>query len=287
MIRPTTRLATFGTAILAALMLFAPANAGAQDYFVPKAPARPAPPRPAARPPVQRPAPVPQFAPPQAPSAGPSAEIDTPPIQFPVPPVPALPPLAKGTPPPLATMGVIDVPEVMRNSTAAQQIDRVIGDRREKVSQDAQKEQAAWRSMQQELGNQRTTMSNDQIRAKERQLQERITSAQRQFRERNIIIQESAQIALNQIQAVLIGVIRQVAESRGMNLVLHRQQVALNVNEFDITKQVADELNRILPTVQIPPDGEVPTAQLPVQLAPAATVPSPAKPAMAPAPAKK
>ena len=284
MIRSTTRLAARGTVILAALLLFAPTGAGAQGFFVPKPAARPAS-HPAARPPTPRPAPLPQFAPPQAPPGGPSTEIDPPPIQFAVPPVPALPPLAKGTPPPLATLGVIDVPEVMRSSTAAQQIDRVIGARREKVSQDAQKEQAAWRSMQQELGNQRTTMSTDQIRTKERQLQERITSAQRQFRQRNVIIQESAQVALNQIQAVLIGVIRQVAESRNMNMVLHRQQVALNINEFDITKQVADELNRILPSVQIPPDGEVPTAQLPVKLAPTALVPPPAPTAPVP-PAK-
>ena len=40
-----------------------------------------------------------------------------------------------------------------------------------------------------------------------------------------------------------------------MNLVLHRAQVALNVNEFDITEQVAEQLNKILPSVLIPPDG--------------------------------
>ena len=46
----------------------------------------------------------------------------------------------------------------------------------------------------------------------------------------------------------------QVAESRGMNLVLHRSQVALNVQEFDITDAVVIQLNKALPTVQIPPD---------------------------------
>ena len=158
--------------------------------------------------------------------------------------------MPKGSPSPTAVIGVIDVPDVMRASTAAQQIDRVIGERREKVSQDAQKEQAAWRDIQQTLGNQRSTMSPDQIRARERELQERITSAQRQFRQRNLIIQEAAQVSLNQIQAVLIAVIRQVSESRSMNLVLHRQQVALNINDFDITNQVAAELNRILPSVK-------------------------------------
>ncbi len=80
-----------------------------------------------------------------------------------------------------------------------------------------------------------------------------------------------------------MAVIRQVSESRGMNLVLHRQQVALNVNEFDITNQVAGELNRILPSVSIPPDGVAPTAQLPVQLAPGALV-AVGAPGAAPAP---
>ncbi len=59
---------------------------------------------------------------------------------------------------------------------------------------------------------------------------------------------------------MLVAVIRQVAESRGMNLVLHRAQVALNVNEFDITDQVAEQLNKLLPSVDVPPDGVSPSA---------------------------
>ncbi len=55
-----------------------------------------------------------------------------------------------------------------------------------------------------------------------------------------------------------IAVIRQVSESRGMNLVLHRSQVALNVNEFDISEQVAEQLNKLLPSVNVPADGVSP-----------------------------
>lgn len=295
MTRPMTTAAMLG---MAAMLVLSPTAARSQDYFVPNQPRAAQPGRAPARqaaPPVQRQVQQPDMAQQQAGGVAPGGEMDPPPVQFPVPPVPELPALPKGNPSPTAVIGVIDVPDVMRASTAAQQIDRVIGERREKVSQDAQKEQAAWRDIQQTLGNQRSTMSPDQIRSKERELQERITSAQRQFRQRNLIIQEAAQVSLNQIQAVLIAVIRQVSESRSMNLVLHRQQVALNINDFDITNQVASELNRILPTVSIPPDGVAPTAQLPVQLAPGAlvavgaTAPA-ATPAAAPAaasPAKK
>jgi hypothetical protein len=52
---------------------------------------------------------------------------------------------------------------------------------------------------------------------------------------------------------VLIAVIRQVSEARGMNLVLHREQVALNVNAFDITDDVVTQLNKLLPSVPVPP----------------------------------
>ena len=40
-----------------------------------------------------------------------------------------------------------------------------------------------------------------------------------------------------------------------MNLVLHRAQVALNINEFDITDQVAEQLNKVMPSVAIPAEG--------------------------------
>ena len=265
---------------LAAVAVVQPGLAQAQDYFIPgqNRPAAPAGPRQTAPSrPVQR-APV-QVAPPMQQQ---QQEAEQPMPQVALPPVPELPALPKGNPPPAAVIGVMGVPEVMHASSAAQLVEKVIGERREKLNADAQKEQATWRDMQQTLANERTKLSPDQIRARERDLQERITNAQKTFRDRNRIIQEAAQVALGQIERTLIGVIRQVAESRGMNLVLHRAQVALNVNEFDITDQVAEQMNKILPTVAIPADGVSPVAQAPAPgTAPTAT-PASAPPAAPP-----
>lgn len=262
-------------AMVAALLAWAPMTAHAQDYFVPK-PHQAAPSRPAPRP-AQRPAPVQHPAEPATPevATGPVAGTE-PTVSVELPPVPDLPPLPRGVAPPTAVIGVLGVPEVMRASTAAQTVDKVIGQRREKLNQDAQKEQGVWRELQQQLANQGSTMSPEQRRTKERELQDRITKAQNEFRERNRIIQAAAQYSVAQIERTLVAVIRQVADSRGMNLVLHRAQVALNVNEFDITEQVAAQLNKILPNVIIPPDGVDP-ATMPhtaaATAAPAAPVP--------------
>ncbi len=207
--------------------------------------------------------------------------------QLPSVPVPDLPPLPKGATPPAAVIGVLGVPEIMRASTAAQQVEKTIGERRERLNEDAQKEQAAWRDLQQQLAAQRASLSADQVRVKERELQERITNAQKSFRDRNRIIQEQAQYSLGQIERTLIGVIRQVSESRGMNLVLHRAQVALNINEFDITDQVTQQMNKVMPSITMLADGVSPITQAQAQApapAPAPTTPTPASaPPAAPA----
>ena len=291
-----TRSAAVAAALLALGPLVHRTPAAAQQnpgYFIPpgagSGPAnRPAPSRPASRPAP----PAVQVAPPSlgagagaGAGAGPN---EPPPLQVQLPPLPDLPALPRGPAPPAAVIGVLGIPDIMHASTAAQQVEKLIGERREKLNEDAQKEQATWRDLQQALANQRASLNADQIRTKERELQERITNSQRQFRDRNRFIQEAAQVGLAQIERMLIATIRQVAESRGMNLVLHRAQVALNINEFDLTDTVVEQMNKTLPSVTLPPDGVSAVAAQatpPAQAAPPAAQPAAPAPAVAPAPA--
>jgi Skp family chaperone for outer membrane proteins len=170
--------------------------------------------------------------------------------------------LTGGTVPPTAVIGVLGVPDVMRASSAAQVTEKVIGARKEKLRIDVERAQATWREMEQQLQNEAPKLTPEQGRAKERALRDRVNADRSALQARNRIIQEAGQVALGQIERTLIAIIRQVADSRGMNLVLHRSQVALNVQEFDITDAVVAQLNRTLPTVQIPPE-DVDPATLP------------------------
>ncbi len=219
-------------------------------WFVPKGGSAAAPgAQPAPARPMPRPLPTPELD-----TAAEQADV-APPANMPMPPMPDIPAVPTSPPPPAAVIGVIGVPEVMRASTAAQAVEKAINERREKLNSDAQKEQAVWRDLQQSLLNQRATLTPEQGRAKERELQDRVNAAQKKFRERNAVIQQAAQYSLSQIERVLVQIVQRVAAARGINLVLHRTQVAMNANEFDITLQVTGELNKILPAVVIPPDG--------------------------------
>ena len=261
MFRSTGTILLAGTLLLQAPLLVTAAHAQQNGgWFVPKSsqPAEASAPARHRDRPQQRPAPEP------VPSALPAqdeqqqqAQAQGPQVQpvLPLPPIPSLTDLPKGSSPPPAVFGIISVPEVMHASSAAQQVEKVLGARRDKLNGDAQKEQAGWRESQQQIQAAAKGLTQEQVQTRVRALQARVQAAQKDFRNRNRIIQEAAQVAIGQIERELVQVIKQVSASHGMNFVLHREQVALNMPEFDITPQVVNQLNSTLPSVFIPADG--------------------------------
>jgi Skp family chaperone for outer membrane proteins len=242
--------------------------------------------RPAASP-AARPAPRPAPGPAAAPGPGPlTGDVggepggNPPPLQVQLPPAPEIPAIAKGQATPAAIVGILSVPDVLRISTAYQAAYKDLNVRGQKLNEDAQKEQATLRELQQAYVADRPKLTPEQIRAKEKELQDRATDAQRRFGERNRIIQEAGQYVMMQINRTMEQVAQQVALSRGINLVLNRAQILGTTADFDLTPEVADVLNKALPSVVVPPDGISPLAMAP----PAATTPT-ATPASATAPA--
>jgi Skp family chaperone for outer membrane proteins len=163
----------------------------------------------------------------------------------------------------------------MRASTAFQQADKEFVTRRQKLNEDAQKEQVALRDLGQQLANDRAKLTPEQIRTREKELQDRIADSRRVFGERNRVIQEASQYVMAQIDRAVEMVTQQVAISRGINLVLNRAQILGATGEFDMTPAVVEDMNKVLVKVVIPPDGVSPVStKSPAQAAPAA---SPAK----------
>jgi Skp family chaperone for outer membrane proteins len=261
-----------------------------QQWFVPNqpravAPARPAPrsaPVPAPSGEAQGIAPGPGLTTEAAPPGSESLPQQQPQIQLPPP--PEVPPLPKGPTPPAAIVGVLSVADVMRASTAFQQADKEFVSRRQKLNEDAQKEQVALRDLGQTLANERSKLTPEQIRTREKELQDRIADSRRVFGERNRVIQEASQYVMAQIDRATELVTQQVAISRGINLVLNRAQILGTTSDFDMTPAVVEDLNKVLASVVIPPDGVSPmsmaqqtsTGAAPAS-APAGTAPAPAK----------
>lgn len=210
--------------------------------------------RPAGAAPAARPAPRPGPAAGQQPG---DAEPDPAALaaQMKLPPAPDIPALPKGQATPAAIVGILSVPDVLRVSSAYQAATKELNGRGQKLNEDVQKEQGALREMGQAFANERSRMTPEQIRAKEKELQDRAAEDQRRFGERNRIIQEAGQYVMLQINRTMEQVAQQVALSRGVNLVLNRAQILGTTADFDLTPGVAEVLNKVLPAVLVPPDG--------------------------------
>ncbi len=182
-----------------------------------------------------------------------------PPLQVQLPPMPEIPPIPKGSPTPAAIVGILSVPDILRVSAAYQMADKELTARRNRVNEDGQKEQNTLRELGQTFANERAKLTPEQIRAREKEYADRVNDSRRKFSERARIIQEAGQYGMAQIERVIEQVTQQVAASRGVNLVLNRGQVLGTTADFDLTPQVADVVNKILPTVVIPPDGVSPS----------------------------
>ena len=138
------------------------------------------------------------------------------------------------------------MPDVLRISTAYQAAYKELNARGQKLNEDAQKEQDALRDLGQAFAAERAKLSPEQIRTKEKEIQDRATEAQRRFGERNRIIQEAGQYVMLQINRTMEQVAQQVALSRGINLVLNRAQILGTTADFDLTPAVAEVLNKAL-----------------------------------------
>jgi Skp family chaperone for outer membrane proteins len=183
-----------------------------------------------------------------------------------------------GQRPPAPVIAMVDIPEVQRLSAAFNQVREEIERRRARLNEELQREQGRWREEQQALAAARATLPPETLRDRERSLQDRISDAQRIFRDRSRAIDAAAQVGLQQIEQALGAVIRQVASSRGINMVLPRPLIIYNEAGFDITDEVSAQMNRVLRTVNLPAEGEMP-AQAPAPGAAAGTPPAaPAQP---------
>jgi Skp family chaperone for outer membrane proteins len=220
----------------------APQNPG---WFVPGTP------HPAAATRAAAPAPAPADTVPGTEAAPQQIHVD-------LPPPPKVPPIPKGPPTPAAIVGIISTPELLRASTAYQQAIKELNDRRKKLNDDAQHEAVTLREQHAALESAQSKLTPEQRHQRELAEQTRSDQFRRRYTERARIIQEQAQYAEAQIDRTLNQIIAEVAQSRGINIVLNSAQLGYATPEFDLTPEVAEFLNKALPSVVIPPDGVSP-----------------------------
>jgi Skp family chaperone for outer membrane proteins len=160
-------------------------------------------------------------------------------------------------------IGVLDLDRIQASWTPYAGLLNAIRARVNRLRADEQRERQSLDEATRAFVAQRPQLNQDQQRARQRDIENRAAELNRQFGERQREVQTLAQTA-EQLEQIIRVVLSQVAQARGINLVLRTNHVVLNHPSIDITNDVLSQLQLVPVQVQIPPDPPpAPAAQAP------------------------
>lgn len=149
-------------------------------------------------------------------------------------------------------LAIIDVQKVLRESVAVKSLTAEIEKERDIYQEDLRAQEETLRAADQELARQRTILSTEAYAQKRRDLEQQVATLQRQAREGKRSLDQRFGKGISQVQNELANVAKEIAEERGLDLILSRATVVLVKPKFDISNETLKRLNARLTTVALP-----------------------------------
>jgi Skp family chaperone for outer membrane proteins len=149
-------------------------------------------------------------------------------------------------------IAVIDTQTIYRESEAVKALQDRIDTQRSAYQEELRKKEDSLRAADQELVRQRTILSAEAFAQKRRELEEQVATLQGEVQSRRSGLEKQFNQGMKQVQRVLVEIAREIAEERGVDLVIEKGAIVLVRPELEITSEVLKRLNEKLPMVQVP-----------------------------------
>ena len=153
-------------------------------------------------------------------------------------------------------IGVVDMIKVRQSSDALRSISEQISAYRNTFQKDIQDEETSLREANQELARQRSILSAEAFNAERKNFEARVAEVQRGVQQRKAELERVRETAMLELHRNLNSVIAEIAEERGLVIVLPRAQTILSAKNLEITDEVTTRLNVKLPDVTVPQPGQ-------------------------------
>jgi Skp family chaperone for outer membrane proteins len=146
---------------------------------------------------------------------------------------------------------VIDFQTVVRNSAAAQAVQRQIDEVRQSYQDEFGAIEEDLRELEAELTAQRNVMPPDRFVERRREFEQRVTEAQREAQVRRAELDEALNTAMDRIRDELVAIVAEIAEEQGANVVLNRSQVILFDQSLEFSEEALERLDEALPSIEL------------------------------------
>ena len=148
---------------------------------------------------------------------------------------------------------VIDTQKILRESKAVRSIQKKIGEQRATCQDELKDKETALRQEDEALRRQSTIISPDAFSQRKRDLEKRVGALQREIQEKRRALDKVFSQGMQQVQAALVEITKEIAKARKADLVLQRTMVVFVHPKMEITEEALAKLNANLPSVNLPP----------------------------------
>ena len=163
----------------------------------------------------------------------------------------ASPEVAKAQEPKAPVFAVIDVQKIIRESTAVKSMTKKIEAQRVQYQAELSKKEEALRNSDRELARQRAVLSAAVYAEKRNELERKVATVQREVREKKKKLDRLFSTGMGKVRNELAKVAKEIAEERGLDMVLYKATVVIVKPKFDITGEALKRLNERLQDVAL------------------------------------
>ena len=148
-------------------------------------------------------------------------------------------------------IAVVDVDYVMSQSSAAQSIKKQVEKKRESFLDDVKAEEKKLIEKKQGLKNESKELSREDFVAKAQDLEQETLEARKKIQTQKNKLDSAYGVAMNELTKVIYEVCQEIADEKSIDLVITRQNIIVGNMSLDITKEVAEKMNKKLPKISL------------------------------------
>ena len=157
----------------------------------------------------------------------------------------------EGGPLPPAVIAVVDVQAILRGSTAFQAAVEKIRAQEQGYRDQISGREDELRKAQEELRRQRTILAPDVYTQRESEFQQQVESLQREVLTRNRELSQIRGNAERQVLKEVFEIVREIAEERGLTMVVDSSMTIVVNNRFAISNEVLKRLNERVTSISL------------------------------------
>jgi len=146
-------------------------------------------------------------------------------------------------------IAILDMQRILRDSKAAAFLREEIDKQRLAYQTTLREQENGLQTVDQELVRQRAVLSAETFAAKRKELQEQANRLQQEFVSHQKEMEELFGRGIGQVRKALAEVVKEIADERGISLILLKATIVLANRELDITEEVLRHLDERLPSV--------------------------------------